>query len=177
MGRKSKLTDAQWQILGERLMAGEVAANLAREYGVPKSSISERFAEQMRTVRNVAQKVADVQAEVKALPPAQRRAVNMLADKLLSISEKMASGSEFAAATFNGLKALANNQFLKIDPVNPLGDADSILAFKTLAAVTDLANKVAVTPMNLLAANREAFKHGDSEGAGVIRLVNDPLED
>lgn len=177
MGRKSKLSDEQWRVLGERLMAGEVAANLSREYGVPKSSISERFAEQMRTVRNVAQKVADVQAEVATLPPAQRRAVNMLADKLLAISEKMAGGAEMAASTFVGLKSIANAQFLKIDPMEPFKDADSILAFKTLGALTDMANKVAITPMNLLAANREAFKHGDSEGAGVIRLVNDPLED
>lgn len=174
MGRKSKLTPEQWAALGERLMAGEVAANLAREYGVSSASISERFSDSKRKVQKVAEDLAAAQLAVQALPPAARRSATVLADKLVSISEKMADGAQHAASTFLGLKAMANSQFLKIDPVDPLKTAESILAFKTLAAVTDLANKVATTPMNLLAANREAFRHGDTEGPGVIRIVNDP---
>lgn len=164
-------------MLGERLLSGEKAAELSREYGVPKSSISERFAEQMRTVRNVAQKVADAQIEVKALPPAQRRAVNMLADKLVSISEKVASGAEYMASTYLGASSIANSLYAKIDPVDPFGSEESVKALKGLGIFTDIANKVAITPMNLLAANKEAFRGGDEETGNVVRLVNDPDAD
>ncbi len=177
MGRKSKLTEAQWAQLGERLHGGEAATNLAKEYGVSNAAISKRFSIQKEKVKEAGENLARAQMAVAALPPPARRAATLLADKLMAISEKMASGAEIAASTFVGIKSMANAQFLKIDPVDPLSDAKSILAFKTLAALTELGNKVAVTPMNLLAANREAFKHGDSEGAGVIRLVNDPDAD
>lgn len=174
MGRKSKLTDAQWANLGERLMGGEAPADLSKEYGVSQAAISKKFSKTKIDVKGAAHTLARGQLMVNALPPTQRRQATLLADKLVGISESMADGAEYAAATFRGLKAMANSHFLKIDPVNPVSDADSLLAFKTLAALTDLANKVAITPMNLLAANREAFRHGDNEGPGVIRIVNDP---
>lgn len=159
------------------MLAGEAPANLCREFGVSAAAVSKRFGKQKEISKKAGEDLARAQLAVAALPPAARRAATLLADKLVSISEKMADGCEHAASTFVGLKSMANAQFLKIDTVNPLKDAESILAFKTLAAITEMANKVAVTPMNLLAANKEAFRHGDTEGAGVIRLVNDPDAD
>jgi len=50
-------------------------------------------------------------------------------------------------------------------------------ALKGLGIFTEIANKVAITPMNLLAANKEAFKGDEPEGGAVIRLVNDPDAD
>ncbi len=164
-------------MLGQRMLAGEAVTDLCKEFGISAAAVSKKFGKEKEIAKQAGQELARAQLAVQALPPPARRAATLLADKLVSISEKMADGAEHAAATFLGLKSMANAQFLKIDPVNPITDADSLLAFKTLAALTELANKVAVSPMNLLAANKEAFRHGDSEGAGVIRLVNDPDSD
>lgn len=43
MGRPSKLSDEQWDELGEKLAAGSKPADLAREYGVSTASISKRM--------------------------------------------------------------------------------------------------------------------------------------
>lgn len=45
MGRSSKLNKKQWEEIRKRLLSGEKASALAKEYGVSNSNISSRFSE------------------------------------------------------------------------------------------------------------------------------------
>ena len=47
MARPSKLTDKQWEEIKSRMLHGEKAADLSREYKVSKASISERVSERL----------------------------------------------------------------------------------------------------------------------------------
>lgn len=154
MGRPSKLTDAQWDELGMRLLNGEKAATLAREYGVPKSAVSVRFSERNRTIAEAAQKLVDAESVVMSLPPKTQMAVRTMAEKLMSISQHVASAAEYGAATAHRLAGIANAKVQEVDDSKPLDD-DSREALKDVAVLTKMANDAGALAVNLLSANKE----------------------
>lgn len=163
MARPSKLTPDQWSDIGRRLLSGEKAADLAKEFGVNQSQISRRVTQVSQTVRNVAEKVAEAQTALAELPVAQQYTAISLAEKLRSISDSLASAANLGAKTAHRLQALANNEVNKVDDADPLG-ADSVAALKGVSAMTRLANDSASIALNLLAANKETVKRiGEGE--------------
>lgn len=165
MGRPSKLTDDQWASVGQRLMMGETARALGRVFGVSEAAIRKKFganqkiSAQSAQVRTVAEKLADANTALAALPVAQRQVAVTLADKLRNISDSLASAAEHGAATAHRLAALANSEVAKIDDAAVLAP-ESLEAMKGVAALTKLSNEAAATGLNLLAANK---KRGDEE--------------
>jgi transcriptional regulator with XRE-family HTH domain len=87
MGRPSKLSPRAWDALAARLLAGERAADLAREFGVSKSAVSERLSGQVKTVRRVAWQLFDAEQAVRALPRAEQVAALRIADDLRARAE------------------------------------------------------------------------------------------
>lgn len=159
MGRKSKLTPAQWATIERRLLEDEPRRAIARDYDISERSIREHFEGKVEDVKSVAQKI--VAAEVakdeasralQELPPLARKSANNLAEKLRSISDSLASAGQLGAATAHRLNALANSEVTKIDDANPLGSGESL---KGVMVLTRLANDSASIALNLLAANKE----------------------
>ena len=149
MGRPSKLTPTQWDEVGKRLSAGESAASLAREFGVSRPTISERFSEfPTASVKRVAQDLA-------MLPPRAQQAAVSLADELRAIGGHVASGARYGAATFHRLAALAHGEVQKVDDAAPL---EALEALKGVQVLTKLANDAADPALRLLAANKDANK-------------------
>ena len=76
--RPSKLTPQQWQQLHDRLLAGESARSLGREFGVSETAIRKKFASGLKVraanVRIVAEKLADAEDALHALPLSARPA-------------------------------------------------------------------------------------------------------
>lgn len=167
MGRPSKLTPAQWAEVERRLLAGESASALGREFGVSESGIRKRVAShqpatiQSAKVREVAEKLADAEKSLQALPPAQRVVAIDLADKLRSISSSLASAAELGAKTAHRLQALANSEVGKVDDAEPMTSLENL---KGVSALTKLANDSASIALNLLAANKETVKRLNDEG-------------
>ncbi|MBU6257277.1 MAG: helix-turn-helix domain-containing protein [Burkholderiales bacterium] len=81
MGRPSKLSPRAWQALTARLLAGERAADLAREFGVSKATVSERLSAQVQAVRSVAQRLFDAEQALCALSPAEQATALRLAQE------------------------------------------------------------------------------------------------
>lgn len=160
MARPSKLSPAQWQDVEKRLLAGEGASDLAREFGVHPSQITRRVSQVTQKVREVAQKVAIAQTALAELPVAQQYNALSLAEKLRSISNSLASGAELGAKNFHRLSALANTELQKVDDANPASSEGSL---KAAAILTKMANDAAMTPINLLAANKETVKRINGE--------------
>lgn len=157
MARPSKLTDAQWDKIGQRLLKGEKAADLAREYGVSKTRISVRFSDRIETVKEVAQQLVDTETRVAALPIADQIAVRTLADELKAISMHLASAAKYGSSTAHRLAALANAQIDKIDEAKPF-DKESVEAIKGIAVLTDTANRASEIAVNLLKANKDSIE-------------------
>lgn len=154
MGRPSKLTEAQWDEIGARLLNGESVRELAAEFGVGKSAISERFSGRNRTIRTVAEKLVEVETAVMALPIPEQHAVRGHAARLMSISNHVASAAEYGAATAHRLAGIAHAKVQEVDDSKPLDD-DSREALKDVAVLTKMANDAGAMAMNLLAANKD----------------------
>jgi ABC-type transporter Mla subunit MlaD len=153
MGRPSKLTDAQWERIGKRLLSGESAASLAREYGVSKAAISTRFSKRIETVKTVANQLVEAEKAFSNLNVSEQVAARSLADELRAISSHLASAARYGAMTAHRLSGIAHGQVEKVDDAEP---EKSTEALQRVAVLTKMANASAEIGINLLRANKEA---------------------
>lgn len=160
MARPSKLSPAQWAEVERRLLAGESARALGREFGISEASIrgklgtNRALSAQSSQVQETAQKLAEAHTALEALPIGQRQVAIDLSEKLRSISSSLASAAELGAKTAHRLHALANSEVGKVDDAAPLS-TESINALKGVGVLTKLANESSHVALNLLAANKE----------------------
>jgi len=155
MARPSKLTDAQWEAIGKRLLNGESAAALAREYKISKASISVRFSKRIETVKTVASQLVAAESAMSLLNVSEQIAARSLADDLKDISMHLAGAARYGAATAHRLSGIANSKVAEIDDAMPL-DEDGMQALKSIAVLTRMANESSEIPINLVKANKEA---------------------
>jgi hypothetical protein len=156
MARPSKLTDAQWEAIGKRLLAGESAASLAREFGVSKAAVSGRFSERNQKIKNVANQIVETERALSFLNVSEQLAARSLADDLKAISEHLAGAARFGAATSHRLAGIAHNKVAQIDDAKPLDDDDSLKSLKSIAVLTRMANDASEIGLNLLRANKDS---------------------
>jgi len=155
MARPSKLTEKQWEEIRRRLLNGEKAADLSREFKVSKATISNRVSKRADAVKTVAnQIVATNQALAELTISEQLQAVSLSA-RLMAISDNLASAAHYGAQTAHRLNALANSEVQKVDDAQPLASVESL---KGVAALTKLANDSASIALNLLSANKETVQ-------------------
>lgn len=159
MGRKSKLTEAQWAELFARKSEGASNRKLAEQFGISEASIREREAKVGRTaeVQKVARMIYETDAALKSLPRTQQITAQNLAEKLKAISNSLASAAELGAKTAHRLHALANSEVEKVDDADPLRP-ESMEALKGVSVLTKLANDSSQIAVNLLSANKETVK-------------------
>lgn len=163
MGRPSKLTPAQWLELEKRLLGGETARALGREMGISEASIrgklgtNRALSAQSAQVQETAQKIAEANIALEALPVSQRPAAVDLAEKLRSISQSVAAAAELGARTGHRLHALANSEVGKVDDADPLS-VESITALRGVGVLTKLANESLAPALNLLSANKDRLR-------------------
>ena len=155
MARPSKLSDAQWDEIKRRALAGEKAADLAREFKVSKTAISVRVSKRIETMKVVANQIVDAEQALRTLPVSEQISVLSLADELRSISKHLAGAARYGAATAHRLAGIANAQVDQIDDAEPEA---SVVVLKRIGALTKLANDASTIGLNLLAANKEQAK-------------------
>ncbi len=165
MGRKSKLTEKQWAVIGKRYLEGESARALGPEFGVTEAAIRQRFSAQHKEIKSVANQILATEAAFKSLPTASQIATHDLAAKLRSVSSHLAGAAEYGAATAHRLSGIANACVQKIDDAEPLG-AESMESLKGVAVLTKLANDSSQVGLNLLAANKEFIRESNNGSAG-----------
>lgn len=154
MARPSKLTDAQWEKIGKRLLSGESASSLAREFGISKASVSGRFSERLKNVKDAANQIVAAESALSKLNVSEQMAARSLADDLKAISEHLAGAARFGAATAHRLSGIAHSKASEIDDASPL-TGESTETLKGIAVLTKMANEAAEIPMGLLKANKE----------------------
>lgn len=159
MARPSKLTPEQWAEVERRASEGEVIRALAKEFGVDEAAIRRKVNPQTPQVRKMAERLAEVQTELAALPLRQQHLAVNLAEKLRNISTSLACAAELGAKTSHRLQALANSQVAKVDDADPM---KSLGELRDVGVLTKLANDSAAIALNLLSANREAVQKMNS---------------
>jgi len=172
MARPSKLTDKQWEEIKSRMLKGEKAADLSREYGVSKTSISERLSERIRTMKSVSNQLVTAEQNLKALPVSEQVTVLNFVDDLKAISTNLASAGKFGAINANQLSRLANQQLNTVNEENLL-TGEGMVALKTVSALQDMANEASKVPLGLLNANKEQVQKFTSTEDSDLREMTD----
>lgn len=163
--RPSKLTPDRWQQVRDRLLVGEAARALGREFGVSHSAIRKRLGnlDVLRAqVRAAAGALAAGQQALEALPLAHRSVALSLADQLVNVSRSLASAAEHGAATAQHLHTLAHAEAARITAVEQSDGAERL---RSVAALTATANAASTLPLGLLSANRVGAAGRLQEGA------------
>lgn len=155
MAQPSKLTERQWADIEKRLLEGEPARALAKEFGVTEGAIRKRKGTQVKQIKEVANQIVAAEVAFRGLSIGTQISTQRYAAKLMAISDDMLDGSIHAAANFRRLSAIASTELEKVDVVDPMQSADRL---KGVAAITAMANEAAKTPINLIAANKESIK-------------------
>lgn len=155
MGRPSKLTESQWEQIGRRLVNGEKAATLAKEFKVSPTAISNRFSKATERIKTVADQIVTTEQALNALSVSEQIAAVSLARTLRSTLEHMASAAELGARNTHKLLGLANAQMIKIGEVDPLRSLDVL---RGIGALTKLANDSAVVPTAMISGSKDAVK-------------------
>ncbi len=168
MGRKSKLTEKQWESIGKRLLDGESARGLAAEFGVAESAIRKRFGARTKEIKSVANQLVAAETAFAALPISAQISARTLADRLKAIGDHMLGSAEFSASTSHRVSGIANSMIGRIDDVDPLSE-DSLKALKGIAALTQLANSAAEIPVALLKANKDTV--GQEQPPSPVQIV------
>jgi Sigma-70, region 4 len=163
MGRKSKLTEKQWEIIGKRFLDGESARKLGDEFGVSEGAIRLRFSTQHKKIKSVANQIVAAETALKELPITTQIAARNYADQLMSISTHLAGAANFGAATAHRLSGIAHGNVAKIDDAAPL-DEKSMESLRGIAVLTKMANESSQIGLNLLAANKEFIKEQNAGG-------------
>lgn len=151
MARPSKLTENQWDTVLKRVLAGEKAADLAREYGVSKTAVSVRVSKRAETLKDVAHQVVTAESKVAALPVSEQVIVRGLVDDLRAISTHLAGAARLGASTAHRLAGIANGLVEQIDDAEPLKSMEQLKAVHALGETVKVSAHVA---LNLLAANK-----------------------
>jgi hypothetical protein len=155
MGRKSKLTDAQWEEIKRRLLDGESGRALAEEFGVSETAIRKKVSSQVSEIKTVANQLASAQTALSKLPISSQISAQTLAQRLISISGHLAGAADYGAATAHRLAGIAHMKAAEIDDAKPL-DESSLTTLKGIAVLTRMANDASEIGVNLLKANKEA---------------------
>ena len=152
MGRKSKLTDKQWSEIDRRLIAGESARSLAKEFGIAESTIRERFSDAHKKIKTVANQIVETEQALRALPVSAQISAHNLASELIAISTHLSSAAKLGAMTAHRLAGIANNQVQYVDDAEP---EKSTEALQRIAVLSKIANTSAEIGVNILRANKE----------------------
>lgn len=157
MGRPSALTEAKWEIIGKRLLSGESAASLAREFKVSKATISTRFSKRVQNVKEVAHQIVETERALSLLNIPEQMAARSLADDLKSISEHLAGAARYGAMTAHHLSGAAHRHNVSIRHDRPL-NKDETEKLRSAAILTAMANEASKVGLSLLSANKDSME-------------------
>jgi hypothetical protein len=141
----------------QRLLKGEKARALAREFKVSEAAIRARFSAQNAEIKTVANQIVATETALKALPISAQIAAQNLADDLMAMSTHLAGAGKFGAATAHRLHCIAHAKVQEIDDAAPL-TAESLESLRGVAVLTKMANESSQIAVNLLAANKDMVR-------------------
>jgi len=173
MARPSKLTDAQWEKIGKRILAGESAASLAREYGVSKTAISLRVSKRVDAVKDAANQLVAADAAMAKLNVSEQITARSLADDLKAISMHLAGAARYGASTAHRLAGIANAKAAEVDDAAPLDD-ESREALKDVAVLGKMANEASEIGLNLLKANKDSIEAAEQRERDALEAAKKP---
>jgi hypothetical protein len=159
MGRKSKLSDAQWKRIEERLLNGEAGNALAKEFGIAPSTLREKTAH-LKIIKESVNQIVTAESKIQALPISAQITAHSYAARLRQISSGILETAANGVRTSTKLSRLAADAAEEMESFNPDIEAD-VTRVKTISALTRLSNEAASVGMDLMKANKESMSDPD----------------
>src|SRR5260221_420331 len=106
MGRKSLLTEKQWEEIHQRMLSGDKNRVIARDFGISEAAIRKRLGAQSEQIKTVAKQLVTAEANFKALPIGAQIKVRTLANRLAAVGDHILSAAEYGAATSHRLAGI-----------------------------------------------------------------------
>ncbi len=155
MGRKSALSDAQWEDVDRRLLEGDAARAIARELGVSEAIIRARKKTRVEKIKDAANQVVAADRAVKALDLPSQRIALTFAQKLQAMSDSLAEAAMLGVGNAVHLQRLGQAQLSKVTAAN-LGQSGAELAAADKLA--DMANTQAEIAVRVVSAQKDQVK-------------------
>ena len=154
MGRKSKLSHAQWEALALDRMHGVPDRELGRKYGVADTSIRNHFKKigAQPSVQAAAHMMIELDAVLEKMPISAQESSKRLAASLKTISANLAMAALIGSDTSYRVAVIANSQVDKIDPAAPMDAQEHLQA---IAALTRISNDAGSQGLGLLNATKK----------------------
>lgn len=156
MGRKSKLTEKQWDEVIRRNLAGESISKLAAEFEVSRSAMTEKISARVSGIKDVANQMVTAERAFRSVPAADRPHVITVRDRLSVLEDIYLQTAEVAARNSMHMHNLAAEQKQFMDDADPLGHPASKAAVKAFTSLTAAGNLAMVVPSTLLKASQES---------------------
>lgn len=160
MGRKSALTEKQWQAIEKRILDGESVRPLAREFEISEAAIRKRLGARTKDIKTVANQMVAAETAFAALPIGAQIGARTMADRMKAMMLSMTSAGESAAGIVQRATQIANVQMQKVDDADPFSD-ESVKTLKGVSFLMSLATDSAEIPMGLIRAAKD-LAIGDS---------------
>lgn len=159
---KTKLSDKQWNEIGDRYLRGEGSRKLAKEFNVPESTIRTRWHAQSERIKHSANQIISAEIEIKKLgDSAQVRAKNYM-DELRLASIELASAALNGAVTAKKLSSIAKEKAEKI--TGDIGDKEELSLINGLTVVANSSAKIATDLIRTVKTdNQEAIDAQDAD--------------
>lgn len=154
MGRPSSFTPVQKLEAESRIYAGEGYRTVARDMGVPESTLRGMFTTKKKDVKAVAEQIVAAEVALRELPYTARQGAITLAAQLMSITNNLASAAESAATISNRLMRLAAKKSLSVDNEDLQRSMNATIQ---MGAFVKAANMAAEIPLNLISKNKDVM--------------------
>lgn len=172
MARPSKLTENQWAEIEKRMLKGEKASALAKEFKIDRAAITRRISPSVTNIKVVANQLLDADVALKSLTIPQQIATITLFDELKAMSANLASAGKLGAINANRLSELAHEQISSINNES-IANGTGFIALKTAQGLTEMANEASKIPLGLLNANKEQVQRINEPEAETVKGLND----
>lgn len=155
-----KVSDYIWQdILHKHIVDGIGCRQLAKDYGVPESTIRDRAkTAHSAQIKKVANQIVEIKHSLIDMPISAQTMTCALADKLSKISSLACDVAEMEAHNAKRLSALKSAQILNLDP--ELLDKESVFVTKLLG---EMVNDALKPSFNLMSANKDFIEKVNAE--------------
>ena len=160
MGRPSKLRPDQWAEIERRALEGETFSSLAREYKLAVSTVRERVSVKNEKIKQVAAQIVTTEQALASLPLSARLTAVGLSQKMMSISQNLATVAELQTGTSVRLAKIANEQMQKVDDADPSQSKETLVIVDGL---NKMANEGVKTGLALLNANKWSDSPADPD--------------
>lgn len=158
MGRPSKLTDAQWAKVEQRIKDGESVRSVAADIGIAESALRKRFSA-LKEIKTVANQLVAAERALESLPLSARISARTLADQLHSTIRHMSNAANKGAAISSRLADIAEKHVSFVETASYDNDVEQMIeGAKVVNALMRTANDSGGMAMELIKTNKESLQ-------------------